>query len=195
MRRSCLRETGGASRSRTNIWFGLMLTWGATILFANSLTGSTQHKGGVEIVAAGHRVVHGGLDHRGPAQVTQALLVELETLAPLAPQHQPHNLAGIRACRSSAPGLPQVACFDTGFHRTQARLAQLFALPRALTETGVIRYGFHGLSYEYIASTLPDHLGDSADGRIDRGSPRQWREHVRDEGATERRHQHGLHRA
>ena len=85
---------------------------------------------------------------------------------PLAPLHHPHNLAAIRSVAASAPGLPQVACFDTSFHRTQDRLAQLFALPRALTEAGIIRYGFHGLSYEYIAGTLPGHLGDRAEGRV-----------------------------
>ncbi len=85
---------------------------------------------------------------------------------PLAPLHQPHNLAAIRCVAASVPGLPQVACFDTSFHRTQDRLAQLFALPRALTEAGIVRYGFHGLSYEYIAGTLPTHLADRAEGRV-----------------------------
>ncbi len=124
------------------------------------------HQRGVTITAAGHRVVHGGRDHDGPARVTAALLAELDALVPLAPLHQPHNLAAIRIVAASAPDLPQVACFDTSFHRTQDRLAQLFALPRALTEAGILRYGFHGLSYDYIASTLPAHLGDRADGRV-----------------------------
>ena len=124
------------------------------------------NRGGVTIRAAGHRVVHGGRTHTEPALVTDALLADLETLVPLAPQHQPHNLAAIRCVAASAPDMPQVACFDTSFHRTQDRLARLFALPRTLTEQGIQRYGFHGLSYEYIASTLPRHLDHHADGRV-----------------------------
>jgi acetate kinase len=93
-------------------------------------------------------------------------MVELKALAPLAPMHQPHNLAAIQYVNASAPHLPQVACFDTSFHRTQDRLSQLFALPRALTDEGILRYGFHGLSYDYIARTLPAHLGDRAEGRV-----------------------------
>lgn len=124
------------------------------------------HKRGLSIAAVGHRVVHGGQNHSGPALVTQSLLIELDELVPLAPLHQPHNLAAIRCLATSAPGVPQVACFDTSFHRTQDRLAQLFALPRAMTDAGIIRYGFHGVSYEYIANTLPAYLGDQADGRV-----------------------------
>lgn len=124
------------------------------------------HLGGVTITAAGHRVVHGGRNHFAPARVTDALMAELATLVPVAPLHQPHNLLAIRCVAASMPDLPQVACFDTSFHRTQPRLAQLFALPRALTDEGIIRYGFHGLSYDYIASTLPHHLGAKADGRV-----------------------------
>ncbi len=124
------------------------------------------HQGGVTIKAVGHRVVHGGRHHAEPALITDALLAELESLSPLAPMHQPHNLAAIRCVAASIPGLTQVACFDTSFHRTQDRLAQLFALPRALSDEGIIRYGFHGLSYDYIASTLPAHLGDKANGRV-----------------------------
>lgn len=126
----------------------------------------TAHEGGVTIRAAGHRVVHGGRHHTGPARVTDALLAELETLTPLVPMHQPHNLAAIRCVAATAPDLPQVACFDTSFHRSQDRLAQLFALPRALTDEGILRYGFHGLSYDYIAGILPEHLGKKADGRV-----------------------------
>ncbi|MGO4910391.1 acetate/propionate family kinase [Pseudorhodobacter sp. W20_MBD10_FR17] len=121
---------------------------------------------GITITAAGHRVVHGRRHHTGPALVTDALMVELMALVPLAPLHQPHNLAAIRCIAASMPDLPQVACFDTSFHRTQNRLAQLFALPRAMADEGVLRYGFHGLSYDYIAGTLPAHLGDKADGRV-----------------------------
>ncbi len=117
-------------------------------------------------VAAGHRIVHGGREYTGPTIVNEAVRQELERLVPLAPLHQPHNLAAIDAIAKVAPDLLQIACFDTSFHRTQPRLAQLFALPRELSEEGVIRYGFHGLSYEYIANVLPDHLGKRADGRV-----------------------------
>ena len=123
-------------------------------------------KGEISIIAAGHRVVHGGQHQTGPALVSDALLSELDALSPLAPLHQPHNLAAIRIVASALPGLPQIACFDTSFHRTQPRLAQLFALPCAMTDTGIIRYGFHGLSYEYIASVLPEHLGKRAEGGV-----------------------------
>lgn len=123
-------------------------------------------QGGLAIVAAGHRVVHGGLSHARPAMVTTTLLAELEALVSLAPLHQPHNLAAIRCVDASLPGLPQVACFDTSFHRTQGRLAQLFALPRKFTEAGIIRYGFHGLSYDYIATVLPRLLGERAEKRV-----------------------------
>ena len=124
------------------------------------------NRGGVTIRAAGHRVVHGGRTHAEPARVTDVLLTDLETLVPLAPLHQPHNLAAIRCVAASDPGLPQIVCFDTSFHRTQSRLSQLFALPRAMTDEGILRYGFHGLSYDYIAGTLPTHLGGRADGRV-----------------------------
>ena len=124
------------------------------------------HRGGVTIKAVGHRVVHGGRRRDGPALVTNQLLKELEALVPLAPMHQPHNLSAINCVAASEPDLAQVACFDTSFHRTQSRLAQLFALPRELSDEGIVRYGFHGLSYEYIASTLPQHLGKMAEGRV-----------------------------
>jgi acetate kinase len=91
----------------------------------------------------------------------------LRGFIPLAPLHQPHNLAGIDAMTSALPGIPQIACFDTAFHRSQPEVAQLFALPRAITAEGVRRYGFHGLSYEYIAEVLPQHFADSrANGRV-----------------------------
>ncbi len=120
----------------------------------------------IEITAAGHRVVHGGRTNSGPARLKPALMAELDGLVPLAPLHQPHNLAAIRSVAASLPDLLQIACFDTSFHRTQSRLAQLFALPHALSDEGVIRYGFHGLSYDYIASVLPDHIDDRADGAV-----------------------------
>jgi acetate kinase len=117
------------------------------------------------VVGVGHRVVHGGARFASPALVDEATLAELDALVPLAPLHQPHNLAAIRALGRRAPSLPQVACFDTAFHRTQPRVAQEFALPRRYAEDGVRRYGFHGLSYEYIASVLPRTDRRAAAGR------------------------------
>jgi len=121
---------------------------------------------GAEVIAAGHRVVHGGVRYASPVRVTPEVMLELEALVPLAPLHQPHNLEAIKALAKRRPALPQVACFDTAFHTTQPAVAQAFALPRSLGEAGIKRYGFHGLSYEYIASVLPEHLGDMADGRV-----------------------------
>lgn len=121
---------------------------------------------GLALAAAGHRVVHGGARLRSPVLIDSSVLAELERLIPLAPGHEPHNLAAIRAVSRVWPNLPQVACFDTAFHQTQPRLAQLFALPRELLDEGVLRYGFHGLSYEYIASVLPDVAGERAKGRV-----------------------------
>jgi acetate kinase len=111
--------------------------------------------GGAKVLGVGHRVVHGGACFAGPAIVTPEVLEELRALIPLAPLHQPHNLAAIEAVAERLPGVPQVACFDTSFHRGQPAVAELIALPREIRETGVQRYGFHGLSYEYIASVLP----------------------------------------
>lgn len=117
------------------------------------------------LVAVGHRVVHGGVKYVEPVRVTPEILTDLERLIPLAPLHQPHNLAAIQAAVSTMPGVPQVACFDTAFHRTQPETAQRFALPRRYTDEGVRRYGFHGLSYEYIASVLPTIDPQAAAGR------------------------------
>ena len=116
--------------------------------------------------AAGHRIVHGGRRFRGAVRIDADVLAELRSLIPLASDHQPHNLAMVAAVAAQWPDLPQVACFDTAFHRTQPRLAEIFPLPRALTDAGVLRYGFHGLSYQYIASILPDYLGAAANGRL-----------------------------
>ncbi len=124
-----------------------------------------EERGG-QLVGAGHRVVHGGARHAEPVRIGPGMLDELEQLTPLASLHQPHNLVAIRALGKALPGLPQVACFDTAFHRTQPAVAQDFALPREITVAGVRRYGFHGLSYEHIASVLPRHLGTRAGGRV-----------------------------
>ena len=120
-----------------------------------------------DLVAAGHRVVHGGSVYAAPIRIDPSVIDGLQHLIPLAPLHQPHNLAAIAAISKLHPALPQVACFDTAFHHTQPELAAAFALPRSITDEGVRRYGFHGLSYEYIASVLPDILGPvAADGRV-----------------------------
>jgi len=123
------------------------------------------HAGGLALAGVGHRVVHGGLAYSAPVRVDDEVLAALEAYVPLAPLHQPANLAAIRAVRRQAPEVPQVACFDTAFHRAQPALAQMFALPYALHEAGVRRYGFHGLSYEYIAAQLPALEARAAAGR------------------------------
>jgi acetate kinase len=120
---------------------------------------------GHTLAGVGHRVVHGGLEYSRPVRIDAKVLEALEKYVPLAPLHQPHNLAPIRTLLQRAPDLPQVACFDTAFHRAQPEVAQAFALPRAITERGVRRYGFHGLSYEYIASVLPQHDAKAAAGK------------------------------
>ena len=125
-----------------------------------------EHRDGHQLVAVGHRVVHGGLDYAEPTRVTAAVMASLEKLVPLAPLHQPHNLSPIRIIAARTPELPQVACFDTAFHRAQPEIAQAFALPAAITERGVRRYGFHGLSYEYIAAALPALDARAAAGRV-----------------------------
>jgi acetate kinase len=123
------------------------------------------HGEGHRLVAAGHRVVHGGVRFTAPTLVTPEVIEQLAALVPLAPLHQPHNLAPIRALAARRPDLPQVACFDTAFHHTAPEVAQAFALPHDITARGVRRYGFHGLSYEYIASRLPEVAPGAAAGR------------------------------
>src|SRR5712671_74001 len=125
-----------------------------------------QQLGGRRLAAVGHRVVHGGLRYSRPARVTPELLAELEALVPLAPLHEPYNLAPIRLAMTLNPELPQVACFDTAFHRTAPEVEQAFALPYSFYEEGIRRYGFHGLSYEYIASVLPQRAPEIANGRV-----------------------------
>jgi acetate kinase len=118
------------------------------------------------LAALGHRVVHGGMRYSEPARITPELLAELEALVPLAPLHEPYNIAPIKMAMRLNPELPQVACFDTAFHRTAPEIDQAFALPYSFYEEGVRRYGFHGLSYEYIASVLPERAPEIADGRV-----------------------------
>lgn len=124
------------------------------------------HQEGRKPVAIGHRVVHGGEAFSSAVLIDETVVQKLETLVPLAPLHQPHNLEPIRIVRRRLPGMPQVACFDTAFHQTQSDTATLFALPREMRERGVRRYGFHGLSYDYIASVLKDYAPRLAEGRV-----------------------------
>ncbi|MBV8612868.1 MAG: acetate/propionate family kinase [Acetobacteraceae bacterium] len=121
---------------------------------------------GVPVLAVGHRVVHGGMRYAAPVRIDEEVMAALSRLVPLAPLHQPHNLAPMRAIAEAAPHILQVACFDTAFHRSQPSLAQSFALPRELTEAGVRRYGFHGLSYEYITSCLKELAPELAEARV-----------------------------
>ncbi|MGA4551941.1 acetate/propionate family kinase [Methylorubrum aminovorans] len=124
------------------------------------------HRGGESIVAVGHRVVHGGPDFAEPVLVDDAVLRRLESFIPLAPLHQLGNLDPIRVLRQRRPDLPQVACFDTAFHRGHPELSDRFALPGFLHDEGVRRYGFHGLSYEYVAGRLRDLAPETAQGRV-----------------------------
>ncbi len=145
--------------------------WRAGELDHHSATGAILHVGhellhGRQVVAFGHRVVHGGMEFAAPVRVDAGIVARLEKLVPLAPLHQPHNLAPIRAIAEAAPHLPQIACFDTAFHRSQPAVAQAFALPRDLTADGVRRYGFHGLSYDYIVRRLRKVAPSIADGRL-----------------------------
>jgi acetate kinase len=124
------------------------------------------HLDGRPPVGVGHRVVHGGSAFAAATLIDASVIATLESLCPLAPLHEPHHLATIRAIAAVAPQLPQVACFDTAFHHGQPWVAKSFALPRELAEAGVIRYGFHGLSYEYIASALGQRAPELAAGRV-----------------------------
>jgi acetate kinase len=124
------------------------------------------HYHAARVIGVGHRVVHGGARFAGPTLVTPDVLEQLRWLIPLAPLHQPHNLAAIEAVSERLPHVPQVACFDTAFHRGQPEVASVVPLPREICGGGVQRYGFHGLSYEYIASVLPQVAPEIADGRV-----------------------------
>jgi acetate kinase len=118
------------------------------------------------VLGVGHRVVHGGADFAGPTVITPQVVEQCRELVPLAPLHQPYNIAAIQAVLDRLPGVPQVACFDTSFHRTQPAVAELVPLPGRVTSRGLRRYGFHGLSYEYIASALPGVAPEIAEGRV-----------------------------
>jgi acetate kinase len=140
---------GGHARAFKQIW-----SW---------LAGAAQ---GRPILAVGHRVAHGGETYAEPVRIDAEVLRELTRIIPLVPLHQPNNLAAIRAVAADHPDLPQVACFDTGFHRGRPLVSEQIGLPRALVERGVKRYGFHGLSYEFIAARLRDLAPEIAEGRV-----------------------------
>jgi acetate kinase len=121
---------------------------------------------GEPVMAVGHRVVHGGTKYAAPIRTDPEVIAGLAALAPLAPLHQPHNLGPIQTIAELVPQMPQVACFDTAFHQSQPQLAQLFAIPRKFTDAGIRRYGFHGLSYEYVAGRLAEIAPDLAKGKV-----------------------------
>lgn len=157
-------DASGRKVGEHNWGQGATLTHAAAVDYLLT-SGLRDFMGGRRIAAAGHRVVHGGLKYTGPVRISPEVLAELEGLVPLAPLHQPHSIAAIAVVDRLSPGVPQVACFDTSFHRTQPHLAQVFAIPRKLTEEGVRRYGFHGLSYEFVASALREVDAAAAVGR------------------------------
>jgi acetate kinase len=136
------------------------------VLLGHLLHWVDSHLGQETLAAVGHRVVHGGAAHYQPERVTNELLDQLAALTPLAPLHEPHNLAPIRVIATERPGLPQVACFDTGFHHDMPTVATRLALPREYEADGLRRYGFHGLSYEFIARRLRELAPGLAGGRV-----------------------------
>lgn len=120
----------------------------------------------ITLAAVGHRVVHGGTFFSNPTLITDDVMQKIASIIPLAPLHQPHNLEAIKIIKQLYPDLVQISCFDTTFHQTQKRLSTLFALPRSLSDEGILRYGFHGLSYEYIASVITEYIGDIGNKRV-----------------------------
>ncbi|MFA6229284.1 MAG: acetate/propionate family kinase [Rhodanobacter sp.] len=135
-------------------------------LLAPLLTWITSHLGAESLAAVGHRIVHGGEKYIQPVRLTEPVIADLARLTPLAPLHQPHNLAAVQAMRKLRPGLPQVGCFDTAFHHSMSATATRLALPRTYADQGVRRYGFHGLSYEFIAGRLREQAPALAAGRV-----------------------------
>ncbi|MFT6451699.1 MAG: acetate kinase [Halocynthiibacter sp.] len=121
---------------------------------------------GQRLAGIGHRIVHGGVEFAAPAALTPDVMHRLEALSPLAPLHQPHNLAAVHAAQTAFPGVPQIGCFDTAFHRGHPWVNDTFALPRALYEQGIRRYGFHGLSYDYITGHIAAHYPELRDARV-----------------------------
>jgi acetate kinase len=157
------RDESGAAIVEENLGAEVRDGRGALDVLTNWLRG---RYGGSHVLGVGHRVVHGGARFASPTIVTEDVLSYLHRLVPLAPLHQPHNIAAIEAVAELLPDVPQVACFDTGFHRGQPAVAELVPLPVEIRRAGVQRYGFHGLSYEYIASVLPGVAPEIASGRV-----------------------------
>jgi acetate kinase len=160
-----LSAKDGAGESLANETLDASITDGSKALEALA-TWLRARFGGAHILGVGHRVVHGGQHFAGPVAVTPKVLAQLHELTPLAPLHQPYNLAAIEAVAERLPDVPQVACFDTSFHRGQPEVAGVVPIPQDICEKGVQRYGFHGLSYEYIASMLPEVAPEIAEGRV-----------------------------
>ena len=120
----------------------------------------------LKVIAVGHRVVHGGQYFFQPTLIDDEVIKKIASLIPLAPYHQPQDITAIHTASSHYPGIPQFACFDTSFHHTQAKMATLFAIPRAFSDAGIKRYGFHGLSYEYIASIITQKIGEIGNQKV-----------------------------
>ena len=156
---------GKGARLNETLWSGAAPA-NRTDLLDSLLRWTDRHLGNTKLIAVGHRVVHGGRDFTCPVLVTDEILAALDELTPLAPLHQPHSLEPMRVIRRLRPDLPQIACFDTAFHHTLPAVATRFALPRAYEAEGVRRYGFHGLSYEYIARRLKAIAPHLAAGRV-----------------------------
>lgn len=157
-------ELAGSATKQERAWSGSAGP-GHADLYAFLLDWIGEQLPGIRLAAAGHRVVHGGMTFDSPQMVDEPVMAALEALIPLAPLHQPHNLAAIRELQRRSPDLPQIACFDTAFHRSIPEENQLYGLPRALAQEGLRRYGFHGLSYEFIAGALPKYDTFAATGR------------------------------
>jgi acetate kinase len=157
---SAVGKTG--SRLADEIWPDMAFS----DLLHKMLSWIEDHLGAARLIGIGHRVVHGGPDHYRPERVTETLLGVLERLVELAPLHVPHNLEPIRELARSRPDLPQVACFDTAFHHAMPEVACRFGLPRRFADAGIRRYGFHGLSYEYIAGQLAELAPALSGGRV-----------------------------
>jgi acetate kinase len=157
------REAGGAVTAEHRWGNGVALGHDGALTYLAEFF--RVHGSGLQLLAVGHRVVHGGPSFVQPVRLDRKVLAELERLVPLAPLHQPHNLKPVGLLLERRPDLPQVACFDTAFHSTNPDLAQRFAIPAELHDAGVRRYGFHGLSYEYIASVLPSYDAQVAAGK------------------------------
>lgn len=158
------RDAAGATLSEHRWSAGANLDHEA--LLTPLLAWITSHLGAEALVAVGHRIVHGGEHYNRPVLLTEPVIADLARLTPLAPLHQPHNLAAVRAMRKLRPGLSQVGCFDTAFHHGMDATATRLALPRKYADEGVRRYGFHGLSYEYIAGRLREQAPALAAGRV-----------------------------